>query len=550
MAVITVLLILVVAILAYIPLGILKHRRRLLTSNCPPGTIQPLTESNLLVMLGFFPRSLLTWYTQAGFALKWANMYKLVNSDIVYSVSPSRLAFYTASPQHVIQITHSLKEYFPKPTFFYAVLRIFGENLVTSEGEVWRRHRKVVSFGFSERNNRQVFTETEKFARGMCNELEKIYLNAPKNTSPSVDVVRYALKLALCVISTAAFGFEAEWETERKAEPGFEMSFFEALEQVSSHPVEVIAVPRWMLHLPIRDWRRVGVALKDFKKYLNLAIERGKSNILQEMTESVGKKDDVKEEKRRADTFSALVRGAFAEKEGKELALNDDELMGNVYVLLVAGHETSAHTLGFALGLLALYPNVQERFYQEIMSVTGDKDSLTYEDMNALKYGMAIMNETLRMYPIVTIIPKWAPEDVWLSEKTETSSENEATTTDTFIPGGSIVNLHVTGVHYNEKYWGPDASEFKPERFIEREWKREWLLAFSDGPRACIGKRFAQIEVVTALALLVKRFEIRVNDEQKGVGMDELLESHIQLTLIPKNPVRLVFVPRSNKKTD
>ena len=142
---------------------------------------------------------------------------------------------------------------------------------------------------------------------------------------------------------------------------------------------------------------------------------------------------------------------------------------------------------------------------------------------------MAIMNETLRLYPIVTNIPKWAPYDTVLDNRI-------------FVPSGSIVNIHVTGIHYNEKYWGKNASEFIPERFLE-DYNKDAFIPFSSGIRSCIGKRFAQIEFLSILTTLVQNFKITVaNDNDKY----NLLETETFLTLIPSKKVNLKFTPLKN----
>jgi cytochrome P450 len=184
----------------------------------------------------------------------------------------------------------------------------------------------------------------------------------------------------------------------------------------------------------------------------------------------------------------------------------------------------------FALILLALHQNVQEKFLHEIENVLGDPDKKvpSYEDLSNFKYGQAILNETLRMYPIATTIPKWAPKDtVLLNGRLP-------------VPAGTFIDIHIAGVHYNPKHWGPDAHAFRPERFLG-DYNRDAFLPFSDGARACLGKRFAQIEALTALALLVRHFKIDVTE---GQDKERLLDCEIVLTLAPAKPVSLTLTPR------
>lgn len=173
--------------------------------------------------------------------------------------------------------------------------------------------------------------------------------------------------------------------------------------------------------------------------------------------------------------------------------------------------------------MLALHQDIQQDFYNEICSVFGKNDAPEYEDIGSLKLGNAIINETLRMFPIVTVIPKWAPQDTTLG--------------DIPIPAGSIVNLHVTGLHYNERFW-KNPHEFNPHRFLN-EYNKDAFIPFSDGARGCLGKRFAQIEAIVVLAVLLRHFEVTPIGDEQG-----LLDADIHLTLIPAKPVNLKFTPR------
>ena len=172
-------------------------------------------------------------------------------------------------------------------------------------------------------------------------------------------------------------------------------------------------------------------------------------------------------------------------------------------------------------------PHVLEKLHKEACDVFGSKEAPDYEDLPNLKYALAVMNETLRLFPIVTLIPKYAPEDTTLGPY--------------FIPKNSFVNLHTTGIHYNPKYWGKDAKEFNPDRFMTDDWNKNAFLPFSDGVRSCLGKKFSQIETVTVLSTIAKNYTIHV---PPGADREHLLDSRIALTLIPKNPLNLIFKKR------
>ena len=289
-----------------------------------PGFRQISAVGNPLVLFGFLK---VPWDRESSWSYKWENLYQIFKKDIMVVLSPFSTNFFLADADLIHEVCVSRREHFPKPTFVYEVLRIFGDNVVTTEDDEWKRHRKIATIGFSERNNKMVHRETLKYTLTMLRDWQK---QKDGKGESSVEAASYMLKLALCVISSAAFGFEVSWENEEKVEPGYDMTFFSALEEISSRPIEVSVLPRWMLHLPFWGLKKLGIAMRDFRKYIDKSIEVGKQDMNAE-------KDG---DDRKGSLFSSLIKAAFTEREGKEPVLNDDELRGNIYIMLVAGHGT------------------------------------------------------------------------------------------------------------------------------------------------------------------------------------------------------------------
>jgi len=180
-------------------------------------------------------------------------------------------------------------------------------------------------------------------------------------------------------------------------------------------------------------------------------------------------------------------------------------------MFLLAGHETAGHTLCFAFGLLALYPDEQEKLYKHIISVLPDHRNPTFEDMPLLTYALCVFYETLRMFPSVINIPKVCEEDTTL---TVGNAAGEKLT----IPvlKGVRITIDTPGLHYNPRYW-KDPHSFKPARFL-KDWPRDAFVPFSAGPRACLGRKFAETEAVAALTMLVSRYKITIKEEPQFAG--------------------------------
>jgi len=250
----------------------------------------------------------------------------------------------------------------------------------------------------------------------------------------------------------------------------------------------------------------------------------------------------VKEE--RYDLFNGLLEACDAEGDG-ESKLSYTELMGNIYIFLIAGHETSGHTLAFALGLLALYPDEQEILFQHLLSILPEERVPGYDEIGRFTHTTAVLNETLRLFPSVIGVPKYAAETSQISVGGYEKGAERKTFT---IPKDTHVILDVLGLHRNPRYWS-DPETFKPSRFLASDWPKDAFIPFSGGPRACLGRRFAETESILGLSMLVRRYKIEVKEDPKFAAesfeqrKERVLAAKPGLTLSPVN-MPLVFKRR------
>lgn len=306
---------------------------------------------------------------------------------------------------------------------------------------------------------------------------------------------------------------------------------------------------------------------------------------MQEMYQA--KKDEIKsgEGQDEMDIMGALVKGAgitaeslkekYPEKGAptKQL-LTDDEILGNAFVFILAGHETAANTIHFSMLYLAMNWQSQARLQRDLDEVFGTRpiSEWDYErDVPKLFGNMcgAVMNEELRLIAPVVGIPKSTPKD---SPQPLTLNGKRVT-----VPGGCHITLDTPATHRNPKYWptmcGPDASEaeidtdldsFKPERWLLDSTKtnscmttiatssrqgseepediggpqstdtsstlyhpaRGSYIPFSEGYRACLGRRFAQVEVLAVLAVIFREYsvELAVDEYASDVEVEKMDE--------------------------
>lgn len=210
------------------------------------------------------------------------------------------------------------------------------------------------------------------------------------------------------------------------------------------------------------------------------------------------------------DLFSNLLAANANNSEG--LKLTNEELTGNIFIFLIAGHETTAHTLAFAAALLALYPDIQEKLYQHIKAtVTDPSGTPTYNEVSTLNYATSVFHETLRLYPMALFIPKMAAEDTTLK-----TVNTKGETVIVPIQKGSHIQLVASALHTNPRYW-PSPHQFKPERFLG-DWPKNAYIPFSMGARSCLGRKFAEIEGTVILSMLIRNYRITITEDPAFAG--------------------------------
>ncbi|RDX55061.1 cytochrome P450 [Lentinus brumalis] len=173
--------------------------------------------------------------------------------------------------------------------------------------------------------------------------------------------------------------------------------------------------------------------------------------------------------------------------------------------ILLAGRDTTACTLTFAIYRLAEHKDVFNRLREEILDVVGPTRRPTYDDIRNMKYLRAVINETLRLYPPVPMNNRCAVKDTVLPA---TSPGGRGL----FIPAGTKVIYSVFLMHRRKDLWGPDALRWDPDRFIDERVQKYLtpnpfiFLPFNAGPRICLGQQFAYNETSFMLVRLLQQF--------------------------------------------
>ncbi|KAF8823725.1 hypothetical protein HHX47_DHR9000191 [Lentinula edodes] len=408
------------------------------------------------------------------------------------SVLSLDLPGHTKSSIHLQEVT-TARARFPKPVEQYKVLSFFGDNIVASEGEDWKRYRKIAAPAFSDRNNKLIWDETVRIILDL---FENVW---GSQESIVIDhALTITLPIALFVLGAAAFGRRISWKDDEGIPPNHQMSFKDAIHEVSMNCFIKVIFPDWAMGLT-EHTRRVRLAFEELDSH---------------MLEMISKRRNAEKKEERHDLLSSLL-----DASADDPTFTDRDLTGNIFIFLVAGHETTAHTLCFTFALLALYPDQQEILYQHIKSVLAD--------------GRLPVNG----------IPKYSAEDTSLTVGNATGDKLVLP-----VPQGTAITINTVGLHYNPRYW-KDPEEFRPSRFLEPDWPRDAFLPFSAGPRACIGRKFFETEGIAILTLLISRYKIEVKEEPQFASETfeerkaRVLASKPGLTITPIQ-VPLVFKRR------
>lgn len=441
----------------------------------PPGLFATLAKPNLLANL------------IASYPEHW---YEVRHCDFRVGLSRSGRGVVINDPEALRRILVTDAENFPKEENQLAILKpLLGNGLLTAEGETWRRNRKLAAPIFqhsSVRDFAPLFVRAAERSARRTLERQGVYRIDQEMT-----------KLTLEIIGEAVLGADIEDSVD-----DISHTVTAVLDKFPAMFLASAYLPSTLRNRFIESIVQPGRRKLDL--FARAIIEKAK----EEGSET---------------TLMHRLMSASQHEEGHAMSL--DEVRDEVATFLLAGHETTATTLSWAWYLLTLYPEWQDRLYEEVHSVTGGR-RLTADDVPFLPLTRAVIDETLRLYPVV-------PN---LLRRAVTSSE--------VAPGikvrkGDTVLMSPWVVHRHKRYWR-DPELFDPMRFTGEEAAgrpRQLYMPFGGGPRICIGMSFAIMEAVLILGTYVQRTRIKILN-----AADVMPQARIVLR--PNVPLEAVVSPR------
>jgi cytochrome P450 len=385
--------------------------------------------------------------------------------------APGRSFFLLSRPEHAGHVLAANQDNYVK-AFTYRPLRaLLGNGLLTSEGEYWRRHRRLVQPMFSRRE----VTGFGPVMAGAARRLAGRWASLPDGSL--VDVAQEMSALALEIVGRALFGADLTGDAARV---GRDMSAAQrAVVLAMLLPARGGPASRWMVRAVTR---RLGGSADGVHGAVCRLIDARRSD-----GSPAGSPCDLLDVLLRArDPHGALLTGA--------------EIGAEVATFLLAGHETTANTLAWALALLSAYPAARERLAAELDAVLGDRDPEA-ADVARLPWTRAVVSEALRLYP-----------PAWTIERDAVADDDVAGVR---VPARSLVVISPYLVHRHPEFW-PDPAGFDPRRFLPAgeggtsPRERYAFIPFGGGRRGCVGAAFAELETVLVLATIARRFRLEL----------------------------------------
>ncbi|HEX2652092.1 MAG TPA: cytochrome P450 [Xanthobacteraceae bacterium] len=369
---------------------------------------------------------------------------------------------------------------------------VLGKGLVTSEGEIWRRHRRIMAPSFD-------FRSLISYAPIMTDVADKLSekWNATADGS-IVDVATEMMQATLTIISRTMFSSDSEGIVHivERAVVGYQT-------EVRPRLLDVLGLS-YFLPRP-RASKATRAAFKELDEIINRLIAERVRN------PDFGAKD-------------LLARLVAARDEETGGGMTAQEIRDQIITIFMAGHETTALALTWTWYLLSQHPLEEQKLHAELDRVLGGRLP-SHDDVVKLPYTRMIIEESMRLYPPVhTITRSPLADDEVCGHR---------------IPKGSIVLIMPWILHRHRKFWD-QPERFDPERFSSGRTAsrpRFAYLPFSAGPRVCIGAAFAMTEAVLLLAALAQRFRMRI-------APDQLVDPQALITLRPRNGLKIVLERR------
>ncbi|OHU96449.1 cytochrome P450 [Mycobacterium talmoniae] len=387
----------------------------------------------------------------------YAAVHRDYGDAVRIPLTPKHTFFLLSRPEHAEHVLVAHQDRYVK-AFTYRPLKAFlGDGLLTSEGATWQRHRRLIQPVFNHRHVQSFAPAIVAAAR------RRIGRWTP---GCSIDVGAEMRTLTMDVIGRVLFGADLAADAE---------SVGRAVTRLQRAAIAASLLPNLG---SVQRTRAVVTHLVPGLGRAATTLETLVARIIDARIAAPHREPN--------DLLDLLLAAGAGEQP-----LSRDEVHDEVMTLVLAGHETTANTLTWAVTLLSRYPAAWDRLAAEVADVLGERDA-TAADLEGLPWTQAVVSETMRLYP-----PAW-------------TIERDAVVADTIagvrVAAGDTVVISPYLLHRNSEFW-PNPEGFDPRRFLPENADnrpRYAFLPFGGGRRICVGAGLAQLEATLALATMTQ----------------------------------------------
>lgn len=396
-------------------------------------------------------------------------------------------------PSHVKHVLQDNNQNYRKGWVFNRIKPYWGESLLTADGDTWRQQRRRVQPSFKR-------DHTAAFAPIVTGRTAEMLARWETVASSRQEVALYneMTELALVIIGDVLFGVDLWADAAEMARAAQS-----ALAVLKKRVAALAPLPLW---IPSADNRRFNHSMRMLNDRISQIVER---------------KREAGDE---GHSFLAMLMTARDTETGA--AMTDRQLHEEILGMLQQGHDTVGESLAWTWYLLSLHPEVEHKLHLEISQVVGDRVPVV-ADLPRLPYAHMILEESLRVYPPVWVIPRDAINDDRIGGYR--------------IPAGATILLSPYLTHRHRDFWeNPEA--FDPERFLPARSAgrpRHAYFPFGGGPRLCMGVDMAMMEMMLIMVMVAQRHRIHLvsyHREEPECVLDMLPRYHVRATLHGQHP--------------
>lgn len=356
---------------------------------------------------------------------------------------------------------------FPKSAFLHELLSpLLGESIFTTNGEVWKKQRELLRPSFEMTRINKVFNLMSEAVADMMDRFSKYPNHAV------IEVDEAMTFITADVIFRTIMSSKLDEEKGKKI-----LNAFVTFQEQSVHTAmrRMFCFSKWLSYV-LGDRKRA----------------KAGDVIRQVLSDIIKPRYDMADNAEFEDILGSLLLVVDADTNKR---FSFEEILDQVAMLFLAGHETTASSLTWTLYLLSLYPKEQEKAYEEITQVL-QGGAIEISHLRQFKYLTNIFKESLRLYPPVGFFAREAKKDTQVRDK--------------LIKKGSGVVIAPWLIHRHEEFW-TNPHGFNPSRF-EGEYKKDAYLPFGVGERICIGQGFAMQEAILILANILKTYKLELEE--------------------------------------